>query len=131
MSKATLSPCNFHSGNTDCTAQPWGVWTASNASTSSRWTNQPVMDAKYATSTATRGNPGCTATDGWITADVTTLAQYWAGKQRGHAGMGLRASSESDLHGWKRVNSANNAANRPKLTVTYVGRSSPTSECGR
>ncbi|MFJ7773246.1 DNRLRE domain-containing protein [Streptomyces sp. NPDC097107] len=119
VSKATLSLWNFHSGNTDCAAQPWEVWTASNASTSSRWTNQPVMDAKYATSTATRGNPGCTATDGWITADVTTLAQYWAGKQWGHAGMGLRASSESDLHEWKRVNSANNAANQPRLTVTY------------
>ncbi|MFJ8195108.1 DNRLRE domain-containing protein [Streptomyces sp. NPDC096094] len=124
VSKATLSLWNFHSGNTDCTAQPWEVWTASNASTSSRWTNQPVMDAKYATSTATRGNPGCTATDGWITADVTTLAQYWAGKQWGHAGMGLRASSESDIHEWKRVNSANNAANQPKLTVTYNYRPS-------
>ncbi|MFJ8194766.1 DNRLRE domain-containing protein [Streptomyces sp. NPDC096094] len=119
VSKATLSLWNFHSGNTDCTAQPWEVWTANNASTSSRWTNQPAMDAKYATSTATRGNPGCTATDGWITADVTTLAQYWAGTQWGHAGMGLRASSESDTHEWKRVNSANNAANQPKLTVTY------------
>ncbi|GAA5207667.1 DNRLRE domain-containing protein [Streptomyces thinghirensis] len=124
VSKATLSLWNFHSGNTDCTAQPWEVWTANNASTSSRWTNQPVMDAKYATSTATRGNPGCTATDGWITADVTTLAQYWAGKQWGHAGMGLRASSESYTHEWKRVNSANNAANQPKLTVTYNYRPS-------
>jgi hypothetical protein len=124
VSKATLSLWNFHSGNTDCTAQPWEVWTASNASTSSRWTNQPVMDAKYATSTATRGNPGCTAADGWVTADVTTLAQYWAGRKWDHAGMGLRASDESDLHEWKRVNSANNAANQPKLTVTYNYRPS-------
>ncbi|MEQ6028071.1 DNRLRE domain-containing protein [Streptomyces salinarius] len=124
VSKATLSLWNFHSGNTDCTAQPWEVWTASNASTSSRWTNQPVMDAKYATSTATRGNPGCTTADGWITADVTTLAQYWAGRKWDHAGMGLRASSESDIHEWKRVNSANNATNQPKLTVTYNYRPS-------
>ncbi|MFJ6918651.1 DNRLRE domain-containing protein [Streptomyces sp. NPDC101133] len=124
VSKATLSLWNFHSGNTDCTAQPWEVWTASNASTSSRWTNQPVMDAKYATSTATRGNPGCTTADGWITADVTTLAQYWAGRKWDHAGMGLRTSSESDIHEWKRVNSANNAANQPKLTVTYNYRPS-------
>ncbi|WP_308406301.1 DNRLRE domain-containing protein [Streptomyces sp. AC602_WCS936] len=124
VSKATLSLWNFHSGNTDCTAQPWEVWTANNAGTSSRWTNQPAMAAKYATSTATRGNPGCTAADGWITADVTTLAQYWAGKKWDHAGMGLRASSESDIHEWKRVNSANNAANQPKLTVTYNYRPS-------
>jgi hypothetical protein len=124
VSKATLSLWNFHSGNTDCTAQPWEVWTANNATTASRWTNQPAMGAKYATSTATRGNPGCTATDGWITADVTTLAQYWAGKQWNASGMGLRASSESDIHEWKRVNSANNAANQPKLSVTYNYRPS-------
>ncbi|MFK4693617.1 DNRLRE domain-containing protein [Streptomyces pristinaespiralis] len=124
VSKATLSLWNFHSGNTDCTAQPWEVWTANNATTSSRWTNQPAMGAKYATSTATRGNPGCTATDGWITADVTTLAQYWAGQKWNVSGMGLRASSESDIQEWKRVNSANNAANQPKLSVTYNYRPS-------
>lgn len=33
--------------------------------------------------------------------------------------MGLRASSETVVAQWKRVNSANNAANPPKLTVTY------------
>ncbi|MFE2560843.1 DNRLRE domain-containing protein [Streptomyces sp. NPDC059352] len=124
VSSATLSLWNFHSGNTDCTAQPWEVWTANNASTSSRWTNQPAMAAKYATSTATRGNPGCSAADGWITADVTTLAQYWAGQQWNVSGMGLRASSESDALEWKRVNSANNTANQPKLTVTYNYRPS-------
>ncbi|MGA5873871.1 DNRLRE domain-containing protein [Streptomyces cinereoruber] len=123
VSSATLSLWNFHSGNTDCTAQPWEVWTANNASTASRWTNQPAMAAKYATSTATRGNPDCTA-DGWITADVTTLAQYWAGQKWNAAGMGLRASSESDTLEWKRVNSANNTANQPKLTVTYNYRPS-------
>ncbi|WP_343233776.1 DNRLRE domain-containing protein [Streptomyces sp. CS081A] len=124
VSSATLSLWNFHSGNTDCTAQPWEVWTANNATTASRWTNQPAMAAKYATSTATRGNPGCTAADGWITADVTTLAQYWAGQKWNTAGMGLRASSESDTLEWKRVNSANNTANQPKLTVTYNYRPS-------
>ncbi|QMU18698.1 DNRLRE domain-containing protein [Streptomyces pristinaespiralis] len=124
VSKATLSLWNFHSGNTDCTAQPWEVWTANNATTSSRWTNQPTMGAKYATSTATRGNPACTATDGWITADVTNLAQYWAGQKWNVSGMGLRASSESDIQEWKRVNSANNTANQPKLSVTYNYRPS-------
>ncbi|MFF0701562.1 fibronectin type III domain-containing protein [Streptomyces tendae] len=121
VSKATLSLWNFHSANTDCSAQPWEVWTANNASTSSRWTNQPAMGAKYATSTSTRGNPDCTA-DGWITADVTALAQYWAGKQWDHAGMGLRASDEDVVAQWKRVNSANAASNPPKLVVNYNHR---------
>ncbi|MFE6228457.1 DNRLRE domain-containing protein [Streptomyces sp. NPDC057854] len=118
VSSASLSLWNFHSGNTDCTAQPWEVWTANNASTASRWTNQPAMVTKMATSTQTKGNPSCTA-DGWISADVTNLVQHWANNKWSHAGMGLRATDENDIKEWKRVNSANAASNVPKLTVTY------------
>ncbi|MER5312420.1 DNRLRE domain-containing protein [Streptomyces sp. NPDC002773] len=120
VSSATLSLWNFHSGNTDCTAQPWEVWTANNASTASRWTNQPSMVTKMATSTQTKGNPGCsTQPDGWINADVTDLVQHWANNKWSHAGMGLKATDENDTKEWKRVNSANAASNVPKLTVTY------------
>ncbi|GAA1541986.1 hypothetical protein GCM10009730_58810 [Streptomyces albidochromogenes] len=118
VSSATLSLYNFHSGNDDCTAQPWEVWSANQATTASRWTSQPTMAQKYATSTATRGNPSCGA-DGWITANVTSLAQHWAAQKWAKAGMGLRATSESVIAQWKRVNSANNTANQPKLSVTY------------
>ncbi|MFD4157732.1 DNRLRE domain-containing protein [Streptomyces hydrogenans] len=118
VSSASLSLWNFHSGNTDCTAQPWEVWTANNASTASRWTNQPSMVTKMATSTQTKGNSSCTA-DGWISADVTDLVQHWANNKWPHAGMGLRATDENDIKEWKRVNSANAASNVPKLTVTY------------
>lgn len=118
ISNAKLSLFNFHSGNTDCTAQPWEVWTANNASTASRWTNQPAMVTKMATSTQTKGNPACTA-DGWIDADVTSLVQHWANNKWSYSGMGLRASSEATSLQWKRVNSANAASNVPKLTVTY------------
>ncbi|MFJ9765639.1 DNRLRE domain-containing protein [Streptomyces erythrochromogenes] len=118
ISNAKLSLFNFHSGNTDCTAQPWEVWTANNASTTSRWTNQPAMVAKMATSTQTKGNPSCTA-DGWIDADVTNLVQHWANNKWSHSGMGLRATDENNIKQWKRVNSANAASNVPKLTVTY------------
>ncbi|MFD7260129.1 DNRLRE domain-containing protein [Streptomyces sp. NPDC059874] len=118
ISSATLSLWNFHSGNTDCTAQPWEVWTANNASTSSRWTNQPAMVTKMATSTETKGNSACTA-DGWINANVTGLVQHWANNKWSYSGMGLRATSETTSLQWKRVNSANAASNVPKLTVTY------------
>ncbi|MFE4875130.1 DNRLRE domain-containing protein, partial [Streptomyces sp. NPDC056682] len=118
VSSATLSLWNFRSGNADCKAYPWEVWTANNADTSSRWTNQPAMATKYATSTETKGNASCTA-PGWVNADVTTLLQYWAGKKWSYSAMGLRASDESVVQQWKRVNSANAAANPPKLTVTY------------
>ncbi|MFB7238825.1 DNRLRE domain-containing protein [Streptomyces sp. NPDC056269] len=120
ISNATLSLWNFHSGNTDCSAQPWEVWTANNATTASRWTNQPAMVTKMATSTQTRGNAGCsTQSDGWINADVTDLVQHWANNKWSQAGMGLRATDENDVKEWKRVNSANAASNVPKLTVTY------------
>jgi RHS repeat-associated protein len=118
---AKLSLWNFHSGNSaDCKAYPWEVWSTGAASTSSRWPDaqQPSWIAKKATSTETKGNSACTA-DGWINADVTTLAQEWAGAKATRGHMGLRASSETTVAQWKRVNSADAAANPPKLTVTY------------
>ncbi|MFF3757153.1 DNRLRE domain-containing protein [Streptomyces sp. NPDC002185] len=121
ISDATLSLWNFHSSNytgSSCPAQPWEVWTANNASTSSRWTNQPAMVTRMATSTETKGNPSCTA-DGWINANVTSLVQQWANNKWSFSGMGLRASDENAVAQWKRVNSANAASNPPKLTVTY------------
>ncbi|MGW0839114.1 DNRLRE domain-containing protein [Streptomyces sp. NPDC002787] len=115
---ADLSLWNFHSGNTDCAAAPWEVWSTGAASTSSRWTAQPAWTAKKATSTETKGNADCSA-DGWINADVTTLVQEWASAQATRGHMGLRASSETATAQWKRLNSANAASNPPKLVVDY------------
>ncbi|MFJ6723845.1 DNRLRE domain-containing protein [Streptomyces sp. NPDC091281] len=120
ISSAKLSLWNFHSGNTDCSAQSWEVWSSPAASTSSRWTNRPTMTAKKATSTETRGNPSCTsAPDGWINADVTPLVQEWASAKATRGHMGVRATNESTVPQWKRVNSANAASNPPKLVVNY------------
>ncbi|MCZ4102237.1 RHS repeat-associated core domain-containing protein [Streptomyces sp. H39-C1] len=121
VTNAKLSLWDFHAGNNvDCAAYPWEVWDVDKASTSTRWPAQPVWHTKSATSTETRGNPSCTAApDGWINADVTTLAQTWASLKNATSGMGLRASSESVVAQWKRVNSANAATNPPKLVVTY------------
>ncbi|NED17956.1 RHS repeat-associated core domain-containing protein [Streptomyces sp. SID9913] len=120
ISSAKLSLWNFHSGNTDCKAYPWEVWSTGAASTSSRWTSQPAWTAKKATSTGTTGNAGCsTQPDGWINADVTGLVQEWASAKATRGHMGLRASNESVIAQWKRVNSANAPSNPPKLVVTY------------
>ncbi|MGY0066904.1 RHS repeat-associated core domain-containing protein [Streptomyces sp. QTS137] len=118
---AKLSLWNFHSGNNvDCKAYPWEVWSTGAASTSSRWTAQPAWTAKKATSTETKGNASCTAApDGWINADVSTLVQEWASAKATRGHMGLRATSESVIAQWKRVNSANATANPPKLVVNY------------
>ncbi|OIJ85833.1 DNRLRE domain-containing protein [Streptomyces sp. MUSC 93] len=120
-----LSLWNFHSGNTDCSAQSWTIWNTGSPSTSSRWTSQPAWHQQFHSSTQTKGNPGCASTqpDGWINADVDTLVQTWASVKvtRGH--MGLRAATD-DVKAWKRVNSANATANQPKLSVTYNYRPS-------
>ncbi|MFD7407348.1 DNRLRE domain-containing protein [Streptomyces sp. NPDC059866] len=120
-----LALWNFHSGNTDCTAQSWTVWDTTAASTSSRWTNQPTWNQQYHSSTQTRGNPDCTGTqpDGWINADVDTLVQTWASAKATRGYMGLRAATD-DTRAWKRVNSGNATTNQPKLTVTYNYRPS-------
>lgn len=52
-----LSLYNFHSGNTDCTAQSWTVWDTGAPSTASRWTSQPAWKQQYHSSTETKGNP--------------------------------------------------------------------------
>ncbi|MET8080683.1 RHS repeat-associated core domain-containing protein [Streptomyces sp. NPDC005303] len=122
VSSAKLSLWDFHSGNTDCKAYPWEVWDTAKPSTASRWAGsaQPAWNQKFATSTATTGNPGCsTQPDGWISADVTTLAQTWASAKNTTSNMGLRATDEASSMPWKRVNSANAASNPPKLSVTY------------
>ncbi|MER6702332.1 DNRLRE domain-containing protein [Streptomyces fimicarius] len=114
-----LALWNFHSGNTDCSAQSWTIGDTSAPSTSSRWTNQPTW-TQYHSSTQTRGNPDCTSAqpDGWINANVDTLVQTWASAKATRGHMGLRAANDSTA-AWKRVNSANNASNQPKLSVTY------------
>ncbi|WP_326762904.1 DNRLRE domain-containing protein [Streptomyces phaeochromogenes] len=120
VTNAKLSLWNFHSANTDCKAYPWEVWASPAASTSSRWSNRPTMTAKKATSTETTGNTACTSQpDGWINADVTTLVQEWASAKTTRGHLGLRAADESVVSQWKRVNSANAAANPPKLVVNY------------
>ncbi|WP_079000338.1 DNRLRE domain-containing protein [Streptomyces sp. AS58] len=118
VTSAKLSLWNFHSGNTDCAAYGWDVWATTQAYTSSRWTSQPSWLEKYHTSTQTKGNPACGA-DGWIDADVKDLVQFWASEKASRGFMGLRAASETNVKGWKRVNSGNAASNPPKLVVTY------------
>ena len=117
VSDAKLSLYNFHSGNTDCAAAPWTVWATGAASTSSRWTAQPEWIQQYAESTETKGRDACGG-DGWINADVTSLAQLWASAKNTRSHMGLRSASAAQAQ-WKQVNSANAATNPPKLTVTY------------
>ncbi|MGW3558155.1 DNRLRE domain-containing protein [Streptomyces sp. NPDC000963] len=113
---AKLSLWNFHSWS--CTAKSWEVWDTASASTASRWTAQPGWNKKWASSTQTKGfGTGCA--DGWVNADVTTLAAAWAANGNGSNTLGIRATDEADEYGWKRFNSGNATSNTPYLSVTY------------
>ncbi|MFF9340782.1 DNRLRE domain-containing protein [Streptomyces sp. NPDC014773] len=101
-----------------CTAKPWEVWTTSAASTATRWTAQPTWSTKQASSTQTKGFSS-TCADGWVNADVTSMAQSWASNGNGSNHLGIRATDETDPYGWKRFNSGNAASNTPYLSVTY------------
>ncbi|MER5324787.1 DNRLRE domain-containing protein [Streptosporangium roseum] len=115
IQSATLNLWNFHSWS--CAARGWEVWTANRASTSSRWPG-PALAARYATSTQTKGwGSGCA--DGWVGANVTSLAQHWADNGWTESGMGLRAASETDEYAWKRFNSGNASSHVPYIAVTY------------
>ncbi|MFF7249419.1 DNRLRE domain-containing protein [Embleya sp. NPDC008237] len=118
VSSATLKLFNFHSW--DCTqARAWEVWDTNTSSTATRWTAQPNWLQKFASSTETRGT-NCN-NGGWVSADVTSLLQYWAGQTSVvNQGMGIRATNEADTYAWKRFYSGNAAASQiPKIEVTY------------
>ncbi|MFF8974309.1 DNRLRE domain-containing protein [Streptomyces sp. NPDC014995] len=116
ITAAKLNLFEYHSWS--CTAAGWDVWSTAAASSSSRWTAQPTWSQKYATSTQTKGfSSACN--DGWVGADVTTMAKAWAANGNATNHLGLRATDESDPLGWKRFNSGNAASNTPYLSVTY------------
>ncbi|MGW0133632.1 DNRLRE domain-containing protein [Streptomyces sp. NPDC003299] len=117
VSKATLKLWNYHSWS--CESRGWEVWAADAADTSTRWTKQPAMREKIATSSETR-SAGC-GNEGWVTADITKLAQTWASAQAESGSLALKAADESDTFGWKRFYSANavNGDQIPTLEVTY------------
>ncbi|RDG37915.1 sugar-binding protein [Streptomyces corynorhini] len=113
---AKLNLFEFHSWS--CTARGWDLYATGAASTSTRWTNQPALGAKYATSTQTKGYSSA-CNDGWVNIDAASLVQAWANNGNATNHLTLRASDESDPYGWKRFNSANAATNTPYLSVTY------------
>lgn len=116
VTSATLKLWNHHSWS--CQARDWEVWDTSTPTTATRWTNQPNWNRKWATSSQTKGfGAGCD--DGWVAADVTTLARAWASNANAENTLGIRATDEKDSFAWKRFNSRNAAKNVPVLSVTY------------
>ncbi|WP_331760028.1 DNRLRE domain-containing protein (plasmid) [Streptomyces sp. NBC_01471] len=117
VSKASLKLWNYHSWS--CEKRGWEVWASGAADKNTRWTKQPQLLEKTATSTDTKSATCNNA--GWATADITRLAQTWASAKAETGSVALKAADESDTYAWKRFYSANatNQDQIPTLEVTY------------
>ncbi|MFF9080266.1 DNRLRE domain-containing protein [Streptomyces rubiginosohelvolus] len=115
VSKANLKLWNYHSWSAE--ARGWEVWAADPATKDTRWTKQPAMKEKIAASTQTK--PG--TNPGWVSADITKLAQAWSSSKATTGSIALKAANESDTYGWKRFSSseAPDQNQVPTLEVTH------------
>ncbi|MFI7388426.1 DNRLRE domain-containing protein [Streptomyces sp. NPDC049813] len=115
VTKANLKLWNYHSWSAE--ARAWEVWAAGPADKNTRWTKQPALNEKIATSTETKP----ATSPGWVNADVTKLAQTWASAKAETGSLALRAADEADTYGWKRFYSANSTDQDkiPTLEVTH------------
>lgn len=100
-----------------CTAAPWSAYTAGAASTSTRWTAQPAIGTKYATSTETKGFSAGSCPAGEVSMDMKAQLQAWADAGAATQGLMLRADIETDPLTFKRFESSE-GARAPKLTWT-------------
>ena len=107
----------FESWSWSCTASPVNVYSAGAASTSTRWSAQPVIGAQAGTGSFAAGHDsGCPAK--WQGIDITSLASTWASNADATGSIAFKAGSETDNNGWKRF-SSKEGANPPSITVTY------------
>ncbi|MGC4771915.1 DNRLRE domain-containing protein [Micromonospora sp. DT44] len=122
INSATVSLWNYWSYL--CTPVSWEIWTTAPATSTTTFANQPAWDAvgPDARSTATAGGgASCTSADAWVNIDGKTFFQRAANANKTRAGMGLRATNEADVGGFKQFRSreGGNAAEDPKASVTY------------
>ncbi|GGO44791.1 hypothetical protein GCM10012286_31870 [Streptomyces lasiicapitis] len=116
VTDAQLSLYNYHSWS--CEKRGWEVWAADAADTNTRWTKQPAMKSKVATSTETRS--GSCKNAGWVKADVTELAKTWASAKAATGSVALKAADENDTYAWKRFYSSESTEETiPRLSVTF------------
>ena len=100
-----------------CTAKGWSSWNAGIATTSTRWTNQPWISDKYATSTQAKGyQSGCP--NGTVSIDLTSQLQMWSGTTDTQRGLVLRGDTETDPLYWKEFTSSETST-PPVLRYSY------------
>lgn len=112
---ASLKLYNWHSWS--CSDRSWTAYDVPDVDASLRWTNQPPIGTKRASSTDTKGfSSSCP--NGWAVVDMKAQMQAWASGSSGRKGVMLRATSESDAYSWKKFDSRN-GSNPPVFSWTY------------
>ncbi|MFD0866207.1 DNRLRE domain-containing protein [Tessaracoccus lubricantis] len=107
----------FGSYSSTCAQTEFAAYDAGLASTGSRWTAQPTLGARRATSTSTVGkSASCPAAR--ISIDMTAQAQAWSQTTATQVGMMLGATNVLDAYGWKIFHSPE-GQNKPVITVFY------------
>ncbi|MFG3406899.1 VCBS repeat-containing protein [Streptomyces sp. NPDC048142] len=114
--KKVVSSSTFRIKNTwswSCTNRTVELWATSAISSSTTWNKQPTWRKKLDSVNDSRGyDSGCPA--GNLAFDVTAAAKDGIANRWNTLTFGMRASSESDVYGWKKFD-----ANSATLSTTY------------
>jgi RHS repeat-associated protein len=119
INSATVYFWNWYSAS--CTPDSWDIWTTDLRAAGTVWTNQPTWRFKEASTTSTAGfSSSCD--DDWVNISGTSFFQRAADGGHTLAGMGVRATNESDANSWKQFRSANYSVKDlvPYATVDYT-----------
>lgn len=116
ITSANLSLLETYSWS--CQARGWSAYDAGLASASTRWTAQPSIGVKRATSTQTNGYSASECAAGRVGIDMTAQAKAWSSTSAAKVGMMLRADDETDPYGWKRFYS-NDSNYAPVMGIYY------------
>ncbi|WP_203861908.1 LamG domain-containing protein [Plantactinospora mayteni] len=107
---ATFSGYEIHSYS--CQARDVELWLTGGISSGTTWAKQPTWVRRLDTVTAAKGwGANCPA--GPLEFDATSAVVEAAASNWSSTTLGLRATSESDTHGWKKFR------NNPTLTIEY------------
>ncbi len=116
VESATLSL--YETWSYSCSAREVDVHRANGASTATRWTSQPSIDATVQGRVTIAKGFSSSCSPGWINIGVTSMAQYWSDQGWSVGAIALQAANESDSYGWKKFSSSEGNY-WPTMTVTY------------
>ncbi|MBP0460473.1 VCBS repeat-containing protein [Streptomyces bomunensis] len=96
-----------------CTARPVELWLTGSISSSTSWNHQPSWSSRLDTVNDANGySSSCPAAN--LAFDVTSAAKKAAASRWNNITLGMRASNESDVYGWKKF-----SAKSAVLSTTY------------